>query len=69
MSEESNAMSAAREQFEGTASHSFEENESGLWCPLCGNHLAARHNMDETYIPPEVCPQCGFPDEIDPEAI
>jgi len=49
--------------------HPFTVNEHGIWCPLCGAHIAAPHNIDETYVPPEVCAQCGFPDEIDPEAI
>ena len=48
----------------------WEQNEHGLWCPVCGNHIAAPwHLEDDDYMPPETCPQCGFPDELDPEAI
>src|SRR3954467_6638214 len=37
-------------------------NEHGLWCPACGNLIAAPWNMDDDYQPPESCKQCGFPD-------
>lgn len=50
--------------------HPWDENEHGLWCPCCGNHIAAPWNMeDEDFQAPTICKQCGFPDEIDPEAI
>ncbi len=40
----------------------WDLNEHGLWCLACGNLLAAPHNIDEDYEPPETCRQCGFPD-------
>lgn len=50
--------------------HPLYRNEHGLWCPCCGNHIAASWTMEEEdYEPPMICKQCGFPDEIDPEAI
>ncbi len=43
--------------------HPWDENEHGLWCSACGNHIAAPWNMEvEGYEPPETCKQCGFPD-------
>lgn len=43
--------------------HDWEENEFGLWCPACGNIIAAPWNMaDEDFAPPMSCDQCGFPD-------
>jgi len=47
----------------------FEANDCGLWCPLCGAHVAAPWNVDDHFVPPDVCPLCGFPDQIDPEAM
>lgn len=44
-------------------------NEHGLWCDFCGENVEAAHNMVEDYIPPENCPNCGAPDEIDFEKI
>jgi hypothetical protein len=49
--------------------HPFEVNEHGLWCQVCGEHIAAPWNITETYIPPENCKRCGWPDEFDPEAV
>lgn len=50
--------------------HPWDQNEHGLWCPVCGNHIAAIWNLEEEgYEPPDACNQCGFPDEIDPDAI
>lgn len=40
----------------------WERNEHGLWCPACGEHIAAPWNMDDDYRPPESCKTCGFPD-------
>jgi predicted RNA-binding Zn-ribbon protein involved in translation (DUF1610 family) len=41
----------------------WEHNEHGLWCPACGDLLAASwHCEEEDFEPPEVCKQCGFPD-------
>jgi len=41
----------------------WEENEHGLWCPACGDIIAAPWNMEEEgYVPPLTCRQCGFPD-------
>ena len=47
----------------------WELNEHGLWCAVCGELIAAPWNIDEEYEPPECCPNCGWPDEFDPEAI
>lgn len=48
----------------------WEQNEFGLWCPLCGNHIARADECEEDdYKAPEQCRDCGFPDEIDPERI
>ena len=44
-------------------------NEHGLWCDVCGELIAAPWNIDEDYEAPEVCPNCGWPDEFDPEAL
>lgn len=39
------------------------QNEDGLWCPACGDHIAAPWIMDEEgYQPPDACRTCGFPD-------
>lgn len=40
----------------------FEENEHGLWCPACGDLIAAPWQMDDEFVVPETCRQCGFPD-------
>lgn len=41
----------------------WEENEHGLWCPSCGEIIAAPWNMEaEDFEPPETCKTCGFPD-------
>lgn len=41
----------------------WDGNEHGLWCPACGNHIAAPWRMDEPdFEPPESCKQCGFPE-------
>lgn len=43
--------------------HPWEENEHGMWCPACGNHIAASWSLDEPgYTPPETCRDCGFPE-------
>lgn len=39
----------------------FDLNEHGLWCPACGEILAAPWNIDDDWTPPETC-KCGFPD-------
>lgn len=43
--------------------HPFTVNEWGLWCNNCGEHIAAARDVDETYVPPENCKSCGWPDE------
>ena len=40
----------------------WDVNGHGLWCTACGDCLAASHNIDDDYEPPESCRQCGFPD-------
>lgn len=41
----------------------WDENEHGLWCPNCGNHIAAPWNLeDEDFTPPESCKGCGYPE-------
>jgi predicted RNA-binding Zn-ribbon protein involved in translation (DUF1610 family) len=42
--------------------HPWEYNEHGLWCPACGEHIAAPWNMGNDYQAPESCKTCGFPD-------
>ncbi|MDP1738878.1 MAG: hypothetical protein Q8L23_15735 [Caulobacter sp.] len=37
-------------------------NEHGLWCPACGHHIAAPWNIDDDYVAPESCRECGFPE-------
>lgn len=45
------------------AEHPWDENEHGLWCSACGNHIAAMWTMEEDgYEPPLTCHQCGYPD-------
>lgn len=43
----------------------FDLNECGLWCPSCGDLIAALHSIDEFYQAPGECRQCGFPDDIE----
>jgi hypothetical protein len=44
--------------------HPWFQNEYGLWCGSCGEHIAAAwHLEDEAYVPPESCRTCGFPDD------
>ncbi len=40
----------------------FDLNEHGLWCPHCGEIIAAPWNMDDDYQAPDSCKSCGFPD-------
>jgi hypothetical protein len=41
----------------------WDLNEHGLWCPACGEILAAPwHLEDEDFVEPEICKTCGFPD-------
>lgn len=40
----------------------WEHNDHGLWCPACGEHIAAPWNIDDDYEPPDACKTCGFPD-------
>jgi len=48
----------------------WDRNKHGLWCEVCGAHIAAPWTLEEDdYEPPEICPNCGFPDEFDPEAV
>lgn len=35
--------------------HPFEVNDIGLWCPMCGELIAAPFDVVDTYVPPEVC--------------
>ena len=49
--------------------HPFDVNEHGLWCPMCGELQQASFHIDETYVPPENCKHCGWPDDFDPEAV
>jgi len=49
--------------------HPFAVNESGVWCTVCGELIAAPWNVDETYVPPGNCKHCGWPDEFDPEKV
>lgn len=37
----------------------WEANEDGLWCLNCGNHIAAPWNIEEGYVAPESCRECG----------
>lgn len=47
------------------ADHPWTENEHGLWCPSCGELIAAPWNMDDDYVPPDECRTCGFPDDAE----
>ena len=50
--------------------HPFDQNKDGLWCTVCGEHIAAPwHLEDDDYTPPSDCTNCGWPDEFDPEAV
>jgi hypothetical protein len=41
----------------------WDQNEHGLWCSACGEHIAAPWHLEEgDYEPPEICKTCGFPD-------
>jgi hypothetical protein len=43
--------------------HPWDQNEHGLWCSACGEHIAAAWHLDEDgYEPPQSCKTCGFPD-------
>ena len=46
------------EAAEGTDWHA---NDHGLWCPMCGWHVAAPWNVESKgYRPPMICRECGF---------
>jgi len=50
--------------------HEWEENKDGFWCQACGELIAAPwHIKEKGYEPPDRCPNCGWPDEFDPEAV
>lgn len=40
-----------------------ESNEHGVWCPCCGELLAAPWHIDEDWEEPDSCKVCGFPDD------
>lgn len=43
--------------------HPWDSNEDGLWCPSCGEHIAAARDLDDDYRAPDQCRTCGFPDD------
>lgn len=50
--------------------HPYAETSQGLWCNVCGNHVATDYDLeDEGFEPPTDCPQCGWPDDFDPDRI
>lgn len=45
-------------------------NDHGLCCDICGYHVTASWNMeDDDYTPPENCPNCGAPDDFNPDKV
>lgn len=42
----------------------FDRNEHGLWCPSCGELIAAAWHDDEGFAPDQ-CRVCGYPDDIE----
>ena len=40
-------------------------NEQGLWCVSCGNCIMTDREISEDSEEPEICNQCGFPDNIE----
>ncbi len=47
----------------------WELNEYGRWCPVCGNLITDIKDDPSLSSPPDICPSCGYPDELDPDAI
>ena len=45
----------------------FTVNEHGVWCPSCGEIIAAAWNVEraEEWGAPSECRTCGWPDDID----
>lgn len=41
----------------------FSHNEQGLWCDVCGQHIADEIDLsDDDFCEPDTCKSCGFPD-------
>lgn len=40
-------------------------NDDGVWCPSCGELIAAPWCVDEDWTEPESCKTCGLPDDVD----
>ena len=50
--------------------HPWQENEHGMWCPACGNHIAAVSKLDQPgYTPPDTCRHCGFPGQANADQV
>jgi hypothetical protein len=54
----------------------WTKNRHGFWCNFCGALLSPAHHFDiqnewdhyENSLANKNCPECGAPDEFDPEA-
>jgi len=40
-------------------------NEHGLWCMSCGNCIMTEREVSKGFEEPEVCDQCGFPEDVE----
>lgn len=60
----SETIDAIHEAAEGTT---WDANAHGLWCPVCGWHVAPTHFFErgEAYQPPMMCRECGHSAEVD----
>lgn len=43
----------------------FDWDEHGVWCPHCGDLIAAPWNIDEDWQEPNECRACGFPEDLE----
>lgn len=55
----------------------WTQNEHGFWCDFCGDNLKPSFHFDddeewdeyEADLHERTCPNCGAPDDFDPDAI
>ena len=41
----------------------WDQNRDGLWCPSCGEMVAARYKFDDPdFEAPDYCKACRYPD-------
>lgn len=42
-----------------------DRNEHGVWCPHCGELVAAQWHIDDDWEEPDECRTCGYPEDIE----